>query len=269
MTRATVLKTLPGAPWLILAMGALAGGCYDYQEVEKFLLEPHQRAAAVEYRILPPDVLLIVSQQIPEIDGVRQTVRPDGKINLPLIGEVDVCEKTPKQVEQEINRIARKFYGEVDATVQVAGYNSQKYYVFGQVKRPGPVPWTGHDTLLDALALAQPNFLAAPSRIIVVRGSTPQVGGQQGRKWSFRYRRSGVHPSPEDNPPKKMTINLWAMIKTGDMTNNILLMPNDTIYVRPHGLAAVGLAIQSLLLPIRPATETIQTPVAAAASVGM
>jgi len=49
-------------------------------------------------------------------------------------------------------------------------------------------------------------------------------------------------------------------VQTGDLSNNILLKPNDVIYVRPHPLAAIGLAVQSLLFPIRPVAETIVTP---------
>jgi protein involved in polysaccharide export with SLBB domain len=65
----------------------------------------------------------------------------------------------------------------VDATVQVAEFKSQKIYVFGQVTRPGPLPWTGTDTVIDVLAQVQPMPTAWPERILVVRGKTPIRGG--------------------------------------------------------------------------------------------
>jgi len=57
-----------------------------------------------------------------------------------------------------------------------------------------------------------------------------------------------------------------AMVEKGDMANNILLRPNDIIYVQPNPFAKVGLWIQNLLFPIRPAVQTITTPSAAAAA---
>jgi len=182
-----------------------------------------------------------------------------------LVGEVEIAGKTAKQVEGEVADKARAYYDydEIDVNVQVIGFNSQKFYVFGQVHQPGPIPWTGHDTLLDALARAQIDFTAWPERITVVRGSAPMEGGQAGRKPSVKYLMEGVHPERQDNPPRKITINLWAMVRSGDMTNNILLQPNDVVYVQPNPFAKVGLAIQTLLLPIRPAADTVRTPASA------
>lgn len=236
------------------------GGCYNAQEVNAFLQKPRSPISGVEYRVLPPDVLTITSRRIPEITGVTQQVRPDGKIALPLVGEIDVVNKTPAEIEQLIMDAAKEYYEQVDATVTVSGYNSQKYYVFGEVARPGGEPWTGHDTLLDALAKAQPSFLAWPERIVVVRGDTPQEGGREVLNNPKKYKDSGKMPADPDNPRKRMVINMMAMVDTGDLTNNILLKPNDVIYVQPNPLAKVGLAVQSLLFPIRPLQETVRSP---------
>ena len=54
------------------------------------------------------------------------------------------------------------------------------------------------------------------------------------------------------------------MVESGDMSNNILLQPGDVIYVQPSPLAKVGLMIQNLLLPIRPAAEAVSAPARAA-----
>jgi polysaccharide export outer membrane protein len=253
---------------VISVLGGAMGGCYNSKQIQEFLQTPHRPVSGVDYRVLPPDGLLIKSEHIPEIDGVRQLIRPDGKINLPLLGELSVVEKTPREIEEEINKLARKYYAEVDANVQIIDYNSQKFYVFGEVRRAGPFPWTGCDSLLDALARAQPTFLSWPEHIVVVRGGNPQVGGCGDRKPSLKYNARGVYPDDKNSPPKKLTINLWAMVKSGDMTNNILLMPNDVIYVRPNPLAQLGMAIQTLLLPIRPAAETIRVPVGTATAMG-
>ena len=128
-------------------------GCYDPNEIKDFLLKPRAPVSGTEYRVLPPDVITITSRQVPEIASVTQRIRPDGKINLPLLGEVYVANMTPREIEETLKKKASKYYEQVDATVTVSAYLSQAFYVFGQVNRQGPQPWTGRDTLLDALAL--------------------------------------------------------------------------------------------------------------------
>ena len=61
-----------------------------------------------------------------------------------------------------------------------------------------------------------------------------------------------------------MIINLMAMVKSGDMSNNVLLMPNDVVYVQPNPLAKIGLTIQNLLFPVRSTIETLGVPARAA-----
>jgi protein involved in polysaccharide export with SLBB domain len=260
-------KTYRGLRLGVLALGMASilslAGCYDSKEVEAFLLKPRAPISATEYRILPPDVIQVTSRQVPEIDKQQQQVRPDGKINLPLIGERDVAGKTPKEVEEDIKAAAKQFYNEVDATVVVSAYNSRKFFVYGQVLVAGPVPWTGRDCLLDALARAQPTYLAWPERIIIVRGGDPNEGGwssTQPTTQKDEYKNTGIRPQSSENPPHKMTINLMAMIRSGDMSNNIYLKPNDVIFVQPNPFAEVGLALQALLFPVRPVLEATRVP---------
>jgi len=203
-----------------------------------------------------------------EINGVSQQVRPDGKINLPLLGEIYVAGLTPREIEASVVKAASKHYQAPDCTVLVRAYHSQRFYIFGQVARPGVVPWTGHDTLLDALARAQPTSLAWPERILLIRGSTPTEGGYATTQPSGDYAYSGVRPPEKGHPRRRLVVNLRAMIEHGDLSNNVLLMPNDIVYVPANPLAQIGLALQNLLFPIRPAAETVRTPFATATAVG-
>lgn len=268
MIRQHRIRTVITAGLIMVIMASVMSGCYDPKEVQAFLKKNHAPISGVEYRLLPPDIIRITSIRIPEINGVDQQIRPDGKINLPLIGEIEVAGKTPKEVESEITALAGKYYADVDANVQVISFKSQKFFVFGQVARPGPRAWTGHDSLLDALADAQPNDLAWTERIVVVRGSAPMEGGQAPNPQNWKYKTNGIHPDEKVNGVKKMTVNLWAMVKSGDMANNVLLQPNDVIYVQPNPFAKVGLAVQNLLLPIRPAAQTVSEPAGAVGAVG-
>ena len=248
---------------MMLGCGALSG-CYHSERLKAFLMEPRKPISGTEYRVLPPDTIAVTSVHVPEISGVKTQVRPDGKVNLPLIGEVDVANKTPKEIEAEINKASNAFYEQVDSTVEVVVYRSQRYYVYGQVIAAGAKPWTGRDTLLDVLAEAKPTTLAWPERVIVVRGDEPQVGGWVATQPAKSYKSTGINPLPKGQHRRTMVINLMAMVEEGDMANNILLLPNDVVYVQPNPLARIGLAIQMVLFPIRPAVETVTLP----ASVG-
>jgi len=227
----------------------------DMAQLQAFLQKPRREVAATEYRVLPPDVISISSRYVPEVDGVIQRIRPDGKINLPLLGEIYVAGRTVGQIEQILKDRARTYYQLVDATVQVVRYRSRRFYVFGQVARPGPLPWTGTDTLLDVLAKVQPTYLAWPERITVVRGRQPTKGG-----YLPEDPNRPLEQQTGANEPKKLTVDLMKMVKSGDLSHNILLYPDDVVYVPPHPSAAVGIALRQVLYPVQPVLEAARIP---------
>ena len=256
--------------WLGVLAACLAGCADDnakkMAQLRQFLEERPAPIAATEYRVLPPDVLSVTSLHVPEIHNQRQQVTPDGKINLPLLGEVFVANKTPREIEEAIMAAARQYYEQVDATVQVTAYNSEKIYVFGQVSRPGPQPWTGCDTLLDILAVTQPTTLAWPERIKLVRGGTPQRGGYEPEEW-VQEALAATQPSAPTTQPvdlvdgrQVLTINLMDMVTKGDLSHNVLLQPRDVVYVPANPPAEVGLFLQNLLFPVRPVLEAVRVP---------
>ena len=118
---------------------------------------------------MPPDVIAISSNYVREIGNVVQQIRPDGKVSLPLVGEIFVAGWTTQEIRQEVETAARRYYKKSDITVYVVEYKSQKIYVFGEVARPGTMAWTGSNTLLDVLARTQPTSLAWPEKIKVIR----------------------------------------------------------------------------------------------------
>lgn len=286
------IKSLPSfLPLLAILPLVTVSGCYNHNAVNTFLQQPRSAVSGEDYRIMPPDVITITSIQVPEINGSSSQVRPDGKINVPLLGEIYVAGKTPAQVEEALKEAAKTYYAEVDATVQIAGYNSRKFYVFGEVSRPGAVQWTGNDTLLDVLAAAQPTALAWPERIIVIRSTKPNQGGYAIPK-TKSYTMTGINPGPggvhcdslpvtpvcasdsaplaadSEMPPapttqpggeqprqfseaEKMTINLMAMVQHGDMSHNILLKPNDIVYVQPNPFGYVARQFEKFWSPFR------------------
>src|SRR6266849_922238 len=105
------------------------------------------------YVIGADDVLAINVWKEPELSRAVP-VRSDGKISLPLVGEVQASGQTPRQLEQEIAQKLKNYISEPEVTVIVQQINSQKFNILGQVTRPGAYPLTNTLTVLDAIAVA-------------------------------------------------------------------------------------------------------------------
>jgi len=99
------------------------------------------------------DVLAVNVWKEPEISR-SIPVRSDGKISLPLVGEVQAAGRTPLKLEQDIATRLRNYISEPEVTVMVQQINSQKFNVLGQVMRPGTFVIANAPTVLDAIALA-------------------------------------------------------------------------------------------------------------------
>lgn len=214
----------------------LAGCARVYTDYSAFVSDPHQLVSANEYRVAPPDVIQIRSKRVREIAGYTERISPDGRVNLPLLGPVFVAGKTQQEIAAELEDMARLYYQDADVSVHIASYQSQKIFVFGEVASPGPYAYTGANTLLRLMAQAQPTRLADPGKIQVLR------------------------PNRDGRLVKRMTVDMNKMVTEGDMTLNAMLEDGDVIYVPANPLAAVGLTMQQLLLPIRPMAETVRGP---------
>jgi polysaccharide export outer membrane protein len=105
------------------------------------------------YVIGPSDVLAINVWKEPDISR-SVPVRSDGKISLPLVGELQAGGQTPKQLEQEITKKLTSYIAEPEVTVMVQETKSQRINILGQVQRPGAYQLTSSMTVLDAIATA-------------------------------------------------------------------------------------------------------------------
>src|SRR5689334_23495862 len=94
--------------------------------------------SATEYRVAPPDKLSIHASGIAALESVTVAIRPDGMIQLNLIGEVYVAGKTPREIGKVLTAAAERYYNNATVQVDVAEYNSKFYEVFGTaVREPG------------------------------------------------------------------------------------------------------------------------------------
>jgi polysaccharide biosynthesis/export protein len=223
--------------WVLSLCVLAATGCTKtYTDYSTFIAEPRPIVTATDYRMAPPDRVQIYSKRVREIHGHRESISPDGKLTLPLLGRVFVAGKTTEEVTAELELMAQEYYEDADVSVRVIGYSSKKIFVFGEVSRPGPYPYTGANTILGTLSTAQPSRLADPTKIILLR------------------------PNADGDLVRRMTVDLNKMVKEGDTLLDAVMEEGDIIYVPPTPLAAVALGFQQLLLPFQPIAATVAGP---------
>ena len=125
------------------------------------------------YQIGAEDILLIRVWRDPEVSG-SVMVRPDGKITLQLLGEIQAAGNTPEALTQVIyDGLSKlKTLDKSEVTVSVQTVNSKKYYLQGEVNRPGSYPLLIPTTILEALVNAGGfRDFANQKKIVILRGS--------------------------------------------------------------------------------------------------
>ena len=124
-----------------------------------------------DYVIGIEDVIAINVWHEPEMSR-SMAVRPDGKISMPLIGEVEADGKTPAQLQAELSKRLQTLIKSPDVTVIVQDIKSQKFNILGEVQRPGMYPLAKPMTVLDALAVAGGfRDFAKPKKMYILRKS--------------------------------------------------------------------------------------------------
>src|SRR5664279_5138822 len=113
----------------------------------------HSAHSDSAYVIGANDVLAINVWKEPDISR-SVPVRSDGKISLPLVGELQAGGQTPRQLEQEISKRLQSYISEPEVTVIVTDSKSQKVNIMGMVARPGAYLLTSATTVLDSIAMA-------------------------------------------------------------------------------------------------------------------
>jgi len=160
---------------------------------------------AASYIIGPDDVLSVLFWRDKDM-SVDVVVRPDGKISLPLVNDIQAGGLTPGQLRDNVNTIARRFLEEPSVTVVVKQINSRKLFITGQVEKPGPYPMSGTTTVLQLISMAGGlKEFTDGKRILIMR---TKDGKQTGRMFNYREVTSGKH-----------------------LEQNIELHPGDTVVV--------------------------------------
>jgi polysaccharide biosynthesis/export protein len=158
------------------------------------------------YAIGADDVLSINVWKEPELTRAVP-VRSDGKISLPLIGELQAAGTTPKQLEEDIAKKLASYVSEPEVTVIVQEIRSRKFNVLGMVARPGSFPITHTMTVLDAIAVAGGFRDFAKQKSIYVLRQQP------------------------DGTQARLPFNYKDVVKGKSIEQNVKLQPGDTVVI--------------------------------------
>src|SRR5579859_3376185 len=152
------------------------------------------------------DVLAINVWKEPDVSR-SVPVRSDGKISLPLAGEIQAAGRTPLKLEQDIAATLKSYIAEPEVTVIVQQINSQKFNILGLVNKPGSYPISNSATVLDAIALAGGFRDFAKQKAIYVLRQNP------------------------DGTQARLAFNYKEVVKGKSPDQNVKLQPRDTIVV--------------------------------------
>lgn len=141
-------------PCICLFLSSLLGAQATATKPPAAAADNSAKAHDDSYVIGSDDVLSINVWKEPDISQKSISVRSDGKISMPLVGEVQAAGETPLKLEQDIASKLQNFISQPEVTVMVQTSNSQKFNVLGQVAHPGTFVMTNSPTVLDGIALA-------------------------------------------------------------------------------------------------------------------
>lgn len=156
------------------------------------------------YTIGADDVLSILFWREKDLSA-EVTVRPDGKVTLPLLNDIQAVGLTPEQLRDAVVEAAKKYVEDPNATVIVKQINSRKVFITGQVEKPGPYPINGTTTVLQLIATAGGLREFADGKVSVMR-----IEG--GRQMIYQF-------------------NYQDALKGKNLRQNIELKPGDTVVV--------------------------------------
>jgi polysaccharide export outer membrane protein len=168
---------------LCLAVSLLATAIHAQDRPTSYApVVPPNTVVPKGFIIGPEDVLNVHFWRDQEMSG-DLTVRPDGMITLPLVGDIRAAGLTPEALRGEIEKISSRLITEPNVTVAVKEINSRKVFITGEVDKPGPYPLTGPRTVMQLISVAGGLLeYADKDNIVVLR----TIDGQQ-KSYKFRY----------------------------------------------------------------------------------
>jgi polysaccharide export outer membrane protein len=175
--------------------------------------EPGPIGRAPDYVIGPGDTLRIDVYRQPELSA-SLPVRPDGRVSLPLVPDIDVAGKTPTALAKDIEERLRAFVREPTVSVMVTSFTGmpgRQVRIIGEAAQPLTIPYVEGMTVLDVVIRAGGlTRYASGNRAEIVRRENPDVA------------------------PQSIRIRLNDLIRDGDITQDVQMRPGDTLII-PQG----------------------------------
>lgn len=169
---------------------------------------PTLESPGPEYVIGPLDSLSIFVWRNPDL-SMEVTVRPDGRISMPLIEDMPAAGKTPTALARDLEAGLKKYIQDPVVTVIVASFNgpfARQVRVIGEAAKPQAIAYRDNMTLLDAM--------------IAVGGETQFAAGNR----ATLIRKAG-------NGQKEYRLRIDDLVKNGDISANVSLLPGDVIII--------------------------------------
>lgn len=186
----------------------MLSGCSSYDQLPSVPLPSEIPDETTTYRIGPGDSLQIFVWRNPELTrGV--SVRPDGKITVPLIEDMPVVGRTPTQLARQIEKKLKVYVQDPIVTVTVGGFQGpyqDQIRIVGEASRPQALPYRATMTLLDVM--------------IAVGGITDFADGN--RATLTRLVKGSA---------KTYRLRMDDLVREGDLSANVKILPGDVIVI--------------------------------------
>jgi polysaccharide export outer membrane protein len=167
------------------------------------------RPPASSYQIGAGDHLQVFVYEAPTLSVGDTPVRPDGRISLPLVPDIEAAGKTPSELAADITLRLQKFVKDPNVSVIVhnfVGTYDRQIKVIGEATEPLALPYSDGMTVLDV--------------VIASKGLTKFAAGNR----AIILRRTG-------NQQEKIPVHLNDLIRDGDVTQNVAMQPGDTLII--------------------------------------
>jgi polysaccharide export outer membrane protein len=146
----------------------------------------------------------------PDLSEPNVAVRPDGRISVPLIGDIAAAGKTPTQLAREIEQRLKKYIQDPNVTIIVrsfVGPTDRQVRVIGEATEPQAIPYRERMSLLDVM--------------IATKGLTKYAAGN----------RAMIARLGPDGKQHSIPVKLNDLIKNGDLSQNVEMLPGDTLII--------------------------------------
>ncbi|MFT5387673.1 MAG: protein involved in polysaccharide export with SLBB domain [Lysobacterales bacterium] len=187
------------------------------------------------YTLGQTDILEITVLRHPEVSG-QFVINQEGNLQYEFVGDIQVEGKTKDEVKTILENTLSEFIVAPSVTVKIVGYNSKVVYVIGEVGHPGKIYMRG-DTINVREALIQaglPTLSAKTAQSLLI---TPADKGQAIQK----------------------KVNVKDLLFKGDLRENFVMKPGDTLYVPPTIMAKALRVIQPVTAPVSAASGGVRT----------